>query len=271
MTSKLSAYTFIKFLGKGSFGTVGLYSKNKSKYVIKNIAGSAGKSMNYSERFIPWLVKVMTPNHLCHENIVCMLDFFTESNGNLYLVYEYVEGIDLFNWTLKNPAPSTASLFLVKLGISKDIVSAVSYLHIKSIAHRDIKPQNIIIGTNFRAILADFGFACLENVIKNKTYRALFKDEELVYIMCDDVPKYIGTPRFIPPELETKKGFISYQVCDVYSLGKTLEFLFAGEHGIPILDRCISSMINPNPVLRTSAQACLDIINEILHHINAKK
>ena len=71
---------------------------------------------------------------------------------------------------------------------SAQLVSAISYIHQKGIAHRDIKLENFLLDADFNALLSDFGFACLT------TGRS--EDEIIKITVC-------GTPEYMAPEIRT--------------------------------------------------------------------
>lgn len=73
----------------------------------------------------------------------------------LYLVCEYACNGEIFDYILKHGAMSE------KMACEKfcQIVSAVEYCHLKEIAHRDLKSENLLLDANMNIKLIDFGFA----------------------------------------------------------------------------------------------------------------
>jgi len=73
--------------------------------------------------------------------------------------------------------------------IFSQLVNAISFCHSKSIIHRDIKLENIIVDSNFNLKLIDFGFG------------AVTSNNKLQSFFC-------GTPSYMPPEIVQKKDYI---------------------------------------------------------------
>jgi serine/threonine-protein kinase HSL1 (negative regulator of Swe1 kinase) len=75
-----------------------------------------------------------------------------------YLVLEYVEGGELFDYVSKNgPLPEEEAVRLFR-----QIIAALGYCHRFNICHRDLKPENILLDSNHNVKLADFGMAALQ-------------------------------------------------------------------------------------------------------------
>lgn len=92
---------------------------------------------------------------LAHKNILKIYKYFDDSQ-NIYLVLQYMEQGTLYN-LLKKKKTLPESEVAQKI---KQISLAIKYLHENEIAHRDIKPQNIVISNDVCKI-ADFGWATL--------------------------------------------------------------------------------------------------------------
>ena len=142
---------------------------------------------------------------LHHPNIVEVIDIFDENNTS-YMVMPFIEGKTLRNIVNSRgrlPYPETVNYIA-------QITSAVGYLHEQNILHRDIKPDNIMITEDFKAILIDFGSA--REFVHDKT----------------QAQTSMWTDGYAPPEQYTsnsRKG--SYT--DIYAIGATLYFALTGQ------------------------------------------
>jgi serine/threonine protein kinase len=96
---------------------------------------------------------------LNHENVVKLYEIF-EDEGNLYLVMEYMEKGDLLTY-IKNQGTISEEKAIYFM---EQLASAVKYLHKdKNVAHRDIKLANILLNSNGKVKLADFGLSNFYN------------------------------------------------------------------------------------------------------------
>ncbi|KAE8348805.1 hypothetical protein BDV28DRAFT_164043 [Aspergillus coremiiformis] len=92
-----------------------------------------------------------------HPNVVRLYDVW-ENRGELYLVLEYVEGGELFNYLSKyGPLEEFEAVKLFR-----QIIAGLAYCHRFSICHRDLKPENILLDSQHNVKLADFGMAALQ-------------------------------------------------------------------------------------------------------------
>ena len=145
--------------------------------------------------------------HLQHPNVVGLFDYVEDESG-MYLVMEYVEGMQLddFIKNVTGPMPEERAVPIIK-----EILLAFSYAHQKGIVHRDIKPANIIITQNDGVKVLDFGIARLlgegnHNLTKTGTQ--------------------MGTVFYMSPEqVQGKKVDIR---SDIYSLGVTFYQMLTG-------------------------------------------
>jgi serine/threonine protein kinase len=118
-----------------------------------------------------------------HPNIVRLLDYFLEDN-HLHVVTEYATGGDLGGFTAMNLASATWS-FSVAVRLMLDIADGLRFMHSKGIWHRDVKPANILINSEGKAMLADFG--------ESRLFGAAAFDGTLTL--------GVGTPLYMPPEV----------------------------------------------------------------------
>jgi len=119
---------------------------------------------------------------LRHNNVVQIYDTIS-SNNHIYLVMEYIEGADLYDFITKKKTTNESYSCI----LFQQLINAVEYIHRIGIAHRDIKPENILIYDITNSIkLVDFGLS--------NTY----KSNELLNTAC-------GSPCYASPEVNIKK------------------------------------------------------------------
>ena len=90
---------------------------------------------------------------LRHKNIILLLDWF-ETKNDFCLVTEYAQG-ELFEILEEDNKMSESQI----KKIARQLAHSLFYLHKNRIIHRDMKPQNILIGNDGVIKLCDFGFA----------------------------------------------------------------------------------------------------------------
>ena len=142
---------------------------------------------------------------LQHENIIHVYDFHRE-RGALFIVMEYVEGIDLYDLLEK----SGRLPYDVAAIIAMQVGRALDYIHYRGIVHRDIKPANVMISRQGGVKLMDFGIA-RDNSFGDLT----------------EAGTGIGTPAYMSPEqvLGDKLDARS----DIFSLGVLLYQMTTGK------------------------------------------
>eukprot|EP00191_Tetraselmis_sp_GSL018_P012506 CAMPEP_0177598674 /NCGR_PEP_ID=MMETSP0419_2-20121207/12506_1 /TAXON_ID=582737 /ORGANISM="Tetraselmis sp., Strain GSL018" /LENGTH=1263 /DNA_ID=CAMNT_0019091197 /DNA_START=454 /DNA_END=4245 /DNA_ORIENTATION=- len=153
---------------------------------------------------------------LRHESIIQMLDAF-ETKTDFCVVTEYAQG-ELFE-ILEDDQNLPEEVVQV---IAKQLVRALHYLHSNRIIHRDMKPQNILIGSNGAVKLCDFGFA-----------RAMSCNTMVLTSIK-------GTPLYMAPELVQEQPY--NHTVDLWSLGVILYELYVGQP--PFYTNSIYSLIH---------------------------
>lgn len=104
-----------------------------------------------------------------HPNIVGVHQVF-EENATAYMVLDFVEGRDLLDM-LESPDHGLTAPQIK--GILKDVLGAVAYIHDQDILHRDISPDNILVDSELRPVLIDFGAAREEATKKSRVLSAM--------------------------------------------------------------------------------------------------
>jgi serine/threonine protein kinase len=146
---------------------------------------------------------------LSHPHLVRVTDFFEES-GNAYLVMDFVEGESLADRIEREGALAEQQV----LDWTQQLLDALAYCHAQGIIHRDIKPQNVIIRSDGRAILVDFGLVKLWDPNDPHTRTVM---------------RGMGTPEYAPPEqYDTQIGHTDAR-SDIYGLGATIYHALTGQ------------------------------------------
>ncbi|CAN6178871.1 unnamed protein product [Urochloa humidicola] len=194
-------YHVIELVGEGSFGKV---YKGRRKYTRQTVAmkfilkhGKTDKDIHNLRQEIEILRK------LKHENIIEMIDAF-ETPQEFCVVTEFAQG-ELFEVLEDDKCLPEEQV----QAIAKQLVKALYYLHSNRIIHRDMKPQNILIGKGSIVKLCDFGFA-----------RAMSANTVVLRSIK-------GTPLYMAPELVREQPY--NHTADLWSLGVILYELFVGQ------------------------------------------
>ncbi len=209
----LGPYTLISQIGQGGMGSVWLARRSDGrferqaavKFVNIALAGRATEERFKREGSIL--------GRLTHPHIADLLDAGVSSDGQPYLILEYVDGeaIDRYCDEHKLDIDARVRLFL-------DVLAAVAHAHANLIVHRDIKPSNVLVTTSGEVKLLDFGIA------------KLLEDEGSSAAATQLTLEGGGalTPQFAAPEQVT--GGAVTTATDVYALGVLLYLLLTGQH-----------------------------------------
>ncbi|KAL0403812.1 UNVERIFIED_CONTAM: putative receptor-like protein kinase [Sesamum radiatum] len=162
-----------------------------------------------------------------HVNLVRLLGYCISSTGPRLLVYEYIHNGSLDNWIFPRTRPSSGGRqrggclsWELRCRVALDVAKALSYLHHdcrSCVLHLDVKPENILIDENFRALVSDFGLSKLKG-----------REESRV------VTTIRGTRGYLAPEWLLENGVS--EKCDVYSYGMVLLEIIGGRRSISVLE-----------------------------------
>ena len=190
----------------GKVGTGGMADVYKAKdltlgrfVAIKVLKAEFSEDLNFVTKF---RTEAQSAAGLEHPNIVNIYDVGSEK-GMHYIVMEYVEGITLKTYIEKKGQLSFKEAVSIAIQVGRGIEAA----HNKGIIHRDIKPQNIIISTEGKVKVTDFGIA-----------RAASSNT-----ISSDV---MGSVHYSSPE-QARNGFVDGK-SDIYSLGIVMYEMVTG-------------------------------------------
>ncbi len=201
----------------------------QNRYRIVSSLGEGGMGAVYRARDtrldVPVAIKEMTPQpglaphtlaqlrqqfqqeaqilaRLNHPHLVRVGDFFEEGDS-AYLVMDFAEGESLANRIEREGALPEEQVLIW----AEQLLDALAYCHAQGAIHRDVKPQNVIIRPDGRAVLVDFGLVKLWDPHDPRTKTTM---------------RGMGMPEYAPPEqYDIEMGHTDAR-SDVYGLGATL-------------------------------------------------
>ncbi|KAM8789019.1 PAS domain-containing serine/threonine-protein kinase [Rhynchonycteris naso] len=218
-------YITLSPLGSGAFGFVwtALDREQNKEVVVKFIKKEKVLEDCWVEdpKFGKVTLEIAILSRVEHANIIKVLDVF-ENQGFFQLVMEkHGSGLDLFAFIDHHPnldEPLASYIF-------RQLVSAVGYLRSKSVLHRDIKDENIVIAEDFTIKLIDFGSA------------VYLERGRLFYTFC-------GTIEYCAPEVLMGNPYEGPEL-EMWSLGVTLYTLIFEENPFSELEETVEAAMNP--------------------------
>jgi serine/threonine-protein kinase len=241
-TLQSGKYTIERIIGTGGFGITyyvkhnifGRYYAVKeffiNGYCIRNTQNQTiilqGIDHNTYDQYLQkFIEEAQTLAQLDHPNIVKVIDVFQEKN-TAFIVMNFLDG-----QTLQKIVDKEGQMkYETSVNYIAQLSEAVGYIHERNILHRDIKPDNIIITTDNKAVLIDFGSA--REFIHDKTQSHTS----------------ILTQGYAPLEQyasNSRKGSYS----DIYSLGAVFYFTLTGKKPMDAASRTMETMPEPKALI----------------------
>jgi len=198
-------YTFVKELGRGGMGVVCLAEDRElDRLVAIKVLNTPDVTEDLRNRMVR---EAQIIARLEHPGIVPVHDVGTLPDGRIFYAMKYVRGSRLDEY-----AAQGASL-RDRLRKFQAVCEAVAFAHAHGVIHRDLKPQNIMIGSFGEVLVLDWGVAKIRDDPRSS---ASFQTDE---------GTVIGTQRYMSPE--QARGEINQldERSDIYALGAVLHFL----------------------------------------------
>ena len=260
-TTVLGKYRLGRELGRGSFARVfeaqSINTDESPKVAIKII-----KRKKLEAGMEPRIIgEVEAMRRLHHHQNILKIHEVMASKTKIYLVMEIATGGELFSKIAggRRLKESTARRYFQQL------VSALRFCHQNGVAHRDVKPQNLLLDCNGNLKVSDFGLSALPDRIRNG----------LLHTAC-------GTPAYTAPEVLTRRGYDGSRA-DAWSCGVILYVLLTGflpfddrnqavmnkrirnrDYQFPvyisaIAQKVIYRLLDPNPKTRLTIEKLVEI------------
>jgi serine/threonine-protein kinase len=199
-------YRIESLLGQGGMGRVyKAYDKELDRTVaIKVVREGAIGQADALKRFKQELVLA---SKISHKNILRIHDM-GDVAGVRFISMAYIQGQDLQHVIKENPKMPLERV----LKFAQQIAEALAAAHAEGVVHRDLKPQNLLIGNDDQVFVCDFGLA---------------KSFEESAIGMTRTGAFMGTPRYMSPE--QVEGKPADQRADLYAFGLILYEMVTGD------------------------------------------
>ena len=207
-------------LGRGGMGVVRLATQAK---LARSVAVKTLADDNQDPRYIAALLReAWTTGSVEHPNIVPLYDLALDDDGRPMLVFKRIEGR---TWeALLEDDDLVRELFGVEDPFEwhartlMQVCTAIHYAHRAGILHRDLKPDNVMVGDFGEVYVVDWGIAL-----------SLHDDGSGRLPLASAATGLAGTPAFMAPEMFTGRGDRLSPRTDVYQLGGLLHCIVTGE------------------------------------------
>jgi serine/threonine protein kinase len=201
-------YAFVKELGRGGMGTVYLAEDRElDRLVAVKVLNTTDVTDDLRERMIR---EAQIIARLEHPGIVPVHDAGTLPDGRIFYAMKFVRGSRLDEYAAHGASLND------RLRKFQAVCDAVAFAHAHGVIHRDLKPQNIMIGSFGEVLVMDWGVAKIRD---DPHQSAVFNTSD---------GTVIGTRDYMSPE--QARGEIEIdERADIYSLGAVLKFLLTDQ------------------------------------------
>ncbi len=203
INSEFGAYRIVELLGRGGMGDVYKAKHLKlDRYVALKVLPVVLSTPDFIERFNS---EAFAISRLQHQNIVTIYDY-GEIDHRRYIAMQYIRGETLCKIIERKKGLPEDEV----INIGKQICRGLKYSHSKGIVHRDIKSGNVMLDSDGRAYISDFGIAQTPGGTRLTT-----------------TGMAMGTPEYMSPE-QCQGHKIDFQ-SDIYSFGVVLFEMVCGK------------------------------------------
>jgi len=223
---KVGRYLILTTLGSGGMGVVfAAYDPQLDRKVALKLL-RAGLNYNTKDARTRLRREAQAIAQLSHPNVVSVYDVGETDDGDLYIAMEFVEGDTLTQWLKKYPRTSR-DIVDVFLQAGRGLIAA----HGVGLLHRDFKPDNVLVGSDSRVRVTDFGLA--RSVMTLEQAPGIDSSTVITALNVDltATGTVLGTPRYMAPEQLTGPD-IDHRA-DQFSFCVALYEALWGQHPLP--------------------------------------
>jgi len=239
-------YTFVKELGRGGMGAVYLAEDRElNRLVAVKVLNTPDVTDDLRRRMIR---EAQIIAGLEHPGIVPVHDVGTLPDGRIFYSMKFVRGHRLDEYATEG------ATLRDRLRKFQAVCDAVAFAHAHGVIHRDLKPQNIMIGSFGEVLVLDWGIAkVLKPQIDTDFFHGLVNENH-----DTSHGTVIGTRDYMSPE--QARGEQVDERADVYSLGAVLHFLLADKANKTAKAICLKAMADaPASRYASAAELSADI------------
>jgi serine/threonine-protein kinase len=255
-TPEIPQYKLIKLIGSGANGRVFLATDRSGQQCAVKIPNMWLNEDQLSRFYHE--AKVLS--RMSHPNIAQVKDFgdFMVADQKLpFLVMDYIPGIAIDQY-VQNHNLSQADV----IDLIIEVLEALQFAHHKSVIHRDIKPDNIIVKENGQPVLLDFGIATLGD------------DATQMLTQLTGTGDIVGTLAYMSPEQITGSDKSDLR-SDIYAMGVVIYQLLSGRLPISVdasqFFSAVHDIVHQTPPSLTTINGDIDDgLAAVVHHAMEK-
>ena len=194
----------LKKIGEGPLGIVYLGYWNEKKVAIKKYISlkkhrekeaqnKISKNLDLKAILLKFIKEINIISNLRHPNLVLFMGASISKNNTCYLIMEYINNGNLFDFINKVKYKKEKNFEKYDLNlttnIALEIALAIKYLHCRNITHCDLKSTNVLLDENYHVKITDFGVSKMVNILYEKGKNLKLKNKTTNYI-TPEIMKY---------------------------------------------------------------------------------
>ena len=191
----IGRYIVLRRLGAGGMGVVyAAYDPQLDRKVALKLLRT-GMGLGEGEARARLVREAQAIAQLSHPNVVAVYDVGTAASGEVYVAMEFVEGDTLTQWLARWDRP-----WRELLEIFREAGRGLAAAHAVGLLHRDFKPDNVLVGSDGRVRVTDFGLA--RSLVTGPSEDSFVGRPDLaaLRVTLTATGAVMGTPRYMAPE-----------------------------------------------------------------------